>query len=206
MSIKGRRSVLRGFSLSALAFAMALSGAPVSLAHDDDKDRDEDKSDSRIARGFEIAPVHLNLQGKNRALVGLGSYIVNAVGGCNDCHTQPSYQTGGDPFMGQQKRVNTAGYLAGGRVFFGPIISRNVTPNHAGLPAGLTLHEFVKLIRTGIDPDAAHPQFGPFLQVMPWPVYQDMTDRDLRAVYEYLRSIPCIEGDPGAPPPTSPRC
>ncbi len=25
---------------------------------------------------------------------------------------------------------------------------------------------------------------------MPWPVFQDMTDQDLRAIYEYLRSIP----------------
>src|SRR5207249_4928833 len=65
------------------------------------------------------SPVPLNLQGKNRALVGLGSYIVNAQGGCNDCHTWPSYKAGGDPFLGQQpKEVNTDGYMAGGRFFF----------------------------------------------------------------------------------------
>ena len=28
---------------------------------------------------------------------------------------------------------------------------------------------------------------------MPWPVYRNMTDRDLRAVYEYLSSIPRAE-------------
>jgi hypothetical protein len=28
------------------------------------------------------------------------------------------------------------------------------------------------------------------LQVMPWPVYGQMTDRDLRAVYTYLLAIP----------------
>jgi len=44
-----------------------------------------DAADSRIEQGFEIAPVPLNLEGKNRALVGLGSYLVN-FGGCNDCH------------------------------------------------------------------------------------------------------------------------
>jgi hypothetical protein len=146
------------------------------------------------------------LHGKNRALVGLGSYIVNAIAGCNDCHTQPSYEKGGDPFLGQQKRVNAAGYLGGGRVFFGPIISRNITPDKSGLPAGMSLEQFVKVLRIGIDPDAAHPQFGPFLQVMPWPVYQDMTDRDLYAVYEYLRAIPCVEGDPGESEPGGPRC
>jgi hypothetical protein len=36
---------------------------------------DDQSEESRIQRGFEIAPVHLNLEGKNRALVGLGSYI-----------------------------------------------------------------------------------------------------------------------------------
>ena len=53
-----------------------------------------------------IAPVPLNLRGKNPALVGLGSYLVNAVGGCNDCHTNPPYATGGDPHLGQPKVVN----------------------------------------------------------------------------------------------------
>ena len=42
---------------------------------------------SQIQIGMDIAPVHLDLTGKNRSLVGLGSYIVNAQGGCNDCHT-----------------------------------------------------------------------------------------------------------------------
>ena len=28
------------------------------------------------------------------------------------------------------------------------------------------------------------------LQVMPWPVFGKKTDRDLKAVYEYLRAIP----------------
>jgi hypothetical protein len=45
-------------------------------------------------------------------------------------------------------------------------------------------------MRTGIDYDHAHPQMGPLLQVMPWPTYQNMTDRELRAMYEYLRAIP----------------
>ena len=190
-------------SCTVLAIAVITSGAAVSAREQGD---DDEKSDSRIARGFQIAPVPLDLHGKNRALVGLGSYIVNAVAGCNDCHTSPSYAKGGDPFLGQQKRVNAAGYMAGGRVFFGPIISRNITPDKSGLPAGMSLEQFVKVIRTGLDPDAAHPQFGPFLQVMPWPVYQDMTDRDLHAVYEYLRSIPCLEGDPGVSESSGPRC
>jgi hypothetical protein len=176
---------------------------PSHAAMADDQEGDE----SRIRKGFAIAPVDLNLRGKNRALVGLGSYIVNAQGGCNDCHTEPNYAPGGDPYRGDPEQINKKGYLAGGRVF-GPFVSRNLTPDASGLPlGGATLSEFVAVMRTGVDPDKAHPQFGPFLQVMPWPVYRNMTDRDLRAIYEFLRAIPCVEGDPGIPNlPTSARC
>jgi hypothetical protein len=38
------------------------------------------------------------------------------------------------------------------------------------------------------------PFDGNLLQVMPWPTFQNMTDHDLRAIYEYLSSIPCITG------------
>src|ERR1041384_742666 len=61
----------------------------------------DDETESKIQRGVAIAPVPLNLQGKNRALVGLGSYLVNAVGDCNGCHSGPSgeYAAGGNPFQ-----------------------------------------------------------------------------------------------------------
>lgn len=150
----------------------------------------DDISASVIQRGFEIAPVPLNLQGKNRALVGLGSYIVNT-GGCNDCHTNPSYVPGGDPFAGEPEQINVNCYLSGG-TDFGIVRSRNLTPNSAGLPAGLTFEEFLHILRTGEDTTSpGDPPFdGGLLQVMPWPVFGKKTDRDIRAIYEYLRAIP----------------
>jgi hypothetical protein len=147
---------------------------------------------SRIQRGFAIAPVQLRLRGKNLALVGLGSYLVNGAGGCNDCHTNPPYAVGGDPFLGQPKRINADHYLAGG-VAFGPFTSRNITPDENGLPAGLTYEQFRQVMRTGIDLDQEHPQISPLLQVMPWPVFQNLVERDLRAIYEYLSAIPHAE-------------
>jgi hypothetical protein len=160
---------------------------------------------SRIIRGYQIAPVTLDLPGKNLALVGLGSYIVNAVGGCNDCHTSPPYAEGGDPFLGQAKQVNAARYLAGGTPFGPPgdpntPVSRNLTPRANGLPANLTWPQFLQTLRTGQDlknrPPHVPSEDHDLLQVMPWPVYQDMTDRDLRAVYEYLRAIPSLPSAP----------
>jgi hypothetical protein len=202
MRLFHQKTLHAGTFATLLAASVMLSHAPLVRADNGDGD------ESKIKTGFAIAPVPLNLRGKNRALVGLGSYIVNAQSACNDCHTQPNYAPGGDPFLGQTEQINTAGYLGGGRVFFGPIISRNLTPDKTGLPlGGAPLSEFIEIMRTGVDPDHAHPAFGPFLQVMPWPVYRNMTDRDLRAIYEYLSAIPCVEGDPGIPgaPPTG-RC
>jgi hypothetical protein len=147
--------------------------------------------------GLRIAPVQLNMAGKNRAMVGYGSYIVNAMGGCNDCHTNPAYDPTGDPFLGMPKKVNVAGYMAGGAAF-GPFTSRNITPDASGEVAG-GLANFKKIIRTGEDLKKLHTPISPLLQVMPWPVYQDMGDRDLEAIYTYLTTIPCVEGGLGQP-------
>jgi hypothetical protein len=156
----------------------------LSLAAGDD---DSGGEQSRIAKGFQIAPVKLKLKGRNHDLVGLGSYIVNAQGGCNDCHTNPPYKAGGDPFQGQPEQINTDGYLAGGTPFGPNLVSANITPDDEGKPAGVTYQEFKKYLRNGHDPEDGH-----ILQVMPWPVYGKMTERDLRAIYEYLSAIPSI--------------
>lgn len=175
-----RRSLL--ISTVCLGVVALIGGLKIAAqAHDDD---DHDRDAQRIQRGYKVAPVPLDLSGKNYELVGLGSYLVNSVGGCNDCHTQPSYAVGGNPFLGQPKKVNAAHYLGGGQKF-GPFVSRNLTPEN-GLPAGHTFAEFKQILRKGTDFD--HP--GQLLQVMPWPTYQTMTEHDIRAIYEYLRAIP----------------
>jgi hypothetical protein len=61
------------------------------------------------------------------------------------------------------------------------------------LPAGLTLAQFIEVMRTGKDFKNRHPQFGPVLQVMPWPALSKLTDDDLEAIYEYLRAVPHAE-------------
>jgi hypothetical protein len=180
-----------------LVVCFAVAGV---IASGRDDDRDDRNSDSRIQKGFAIAPVPLNLKGKDRALVGLGSYIVNAQGGCNDCHTNPPFAAGGNPHLGQPTVINTTHYLAGGMAF-GPFVSRNLTPDPAsGRPADLTFQEFKTIIRTGIDDDHAPPNVPSvdhdLLQVMPWPVYRQMTNHDLLAIYTYLSAIPHAEPGP----------
>ena len=151
--------------------------------------------DGRMVVGFRISPVQLDLRGKNPGLVGLGSYFVNAGGGCNDCHTHPNYAPGGDPFQGQPEVINTEQFLAGGRQF-GPVTSPNITPDDQGRPAGLTFEEFFQLLRTGRDPHDKNR----IQQVMPWNIYGNMTSTDLRAIYEYLRAIPSLPDNPNPGP------
>jgi len=125
-------------------------------------------------------------------------------------------------FFTPPEQENLSKYLGGGRNFgkIGPvapppavnvppdIISRNLTPDDSGLPEqGASFGEFVENMTKGIDHDHLHPNCNgttittncfnpPFdgdkLQVMPWFAYQKWTERDLLAVYEYLKAIPCI--------------
>jgi hypothetical protein len=165
------------------------------------------------------APVPLNLRHKNRELVRLGSYLVNVVGGCNDCHSagpQTQFARGGNPFFGQPVVVNQETYLGGGRSFGSlvpgtpPIVSRNLTPDRYGRPGGHSYAEFLYAFRMGTDLDHAHPPCaatvaenclpppfnGDLMQIMPWPEYQDIPEVEVRAMYEYLSAIPCIAGPP----------
>lgn len=206
---------LKTLGTSAAFAAVVLGGTILSsgrgLAADDDE--------SKIQQGFAIAPVPLNLAGKDRALVGLGSYIVNAHADCNGCHTSAppnmpwlEWVPGGIPYFGQRPtKVNPQYYLGGGQHFtlipgLPDIISRNLTPDKTGRPeGGRSFEEFAQILRTGVDLDHLHPNLPPpfdgsLLQIMPWPAFQNMTDHDLRAIYEYLSAIPCIEGPPAPDP------
>ena len=163
----------------------------------DDNDRNrgdrerEDEGELEVQTGFRIVPpnIKLNLKDKDIKLVGLGSYIVNAQGGCNDCHTCPSYTPGHNPFpppvgVSGDGQINSANYLAGG-VPFGVAVSANLTPDATGKPAGLTLEQFQITIRTGHDPVR-----NDNMTIMPWPIYRHMTGRDLDAIYTFLSAIP----------------
>lgn len=201
--------------------ALIIAGFGVSTARADDDDFSAESA--RIRIGFAVAPVPLNVRGRDRELVGLGSYIVNVVADCNGCHSPPqlAYAGGGNPYFkgNQPKVVNPAVYLGGGQDFgqlipgTPNIVSRNLTPDESGRPAGgRSWPEFREIIRTGIDLDHLHrncsdsvktncfPAMQPFngdlLQIMPWPAFKSMTNHELRAIYEYLSAIPCISGPP----------
>jgi len=233
-----------GAVLTFVAIVLAAMSIKAPRAHAND-----DNTESEIKIGFEIAPVPLNLAGKDRALVGLGSYIVNAQSDCNGCHTAGgppnfNYAPGGNPYFNQPQVVDPTVYLSGGGNF-GPVgtptgpagyagpnmITRNLTPDKNGRPeGGHTLSEFMQILRHGTDFDHIHPICtaaqltaieggatpvciptspdnpvdGNLLQIMPWPTFSHMSDRDLEAIYEYLSAIPCIDNTTSPPPDGAP--
>ena len=146
-----------------------------------------------------------------------GKYLVT-LGGCNDCHT-PKTPAGepdtkrllmGHP-AGEKLTAVPAGLLAPGKwgaitnnnltawvggwgVSFAP----NLTPDKATGLGSWTPEIFITALRTG-----KHRGDGrPILPPMPWPMYKDLTDGDLRAMFAYLQSLPPINNM--APPPLSP--
>jgi hypothetical protein len=167
--------------------AIVLTREPLRVVRADDDNSDNNQS--RSVQGLAITPVPLKFKESDRQLVGLGSYLVNAVGSCNDCHSCPSYTPGDNPNVlgGARGSFNAASFLAGG-VHFGPtIVSPDLTPDVNGNPA-LTFAQFFNAMTLGKDPDPTTP--NRILQVMPWPVTRHMLNGDLRAVYAYLTAIP----------------
>ena len=104
------------------------------------------------------------------------------------------------------------------------IISRNLTPDKNGRPeGGRTPEQFKQILRNGTYFDNIHPTClsdtdpnialgicvpppvdGSKLQVMPWPLFHNMTDHQIEAIYEYLSVIPCIDNNFAPPPAGAP--
>jgi mono/diheme cytochrome c family protein len=150
-----------------------------------------------------------------------GKYIVNTAG-CHDCHTPMKMGPNGpEPDMARMlsghpeavkvtKPFQTQGdYIAGvnatGTAWSGPwgiSYTMNLTPDQNTGIGIWTEGMFVKAIRTGkhMGTDTSRDILPP----MPWQMYRNLTDDDLKAVYAYLRTIPPVTNhvpDPIAPAP-----
>lgn len=113
-----------------------------------------------------------------KAAIARGSYIVNQVSRCGDCHT-PMLKNG---------QPDNAHRLAGTKLFFKPIvkmplwgdIAPNLTP--AGFLKSWSDAQLEKFLMTGLDPSGARAE-------PPMPQFR-MNKDDATAVTAYLRSLP----------------
>jgi hypothetical protein len=153
---------------------------------------------SQIPPGVALNPVPLKVEGRNAAMVIRGSYLVNGSRHCNFCHTCPPYTAAPEsapPYL--TPTVNAVNYMAGGKRFgaakdTNAPVSANLTPEpKTGLPGGMTFEEFRTALRIG----QAH-KTRLKLESMPWPMFQDLNESDLLAIYEFLSAIPHAEPGP----------
>jgi hypothetical protein len=166
-------------SRAATVMTAAVIGAACILSAQCLKAQEPTTDIARMQQGYAIAPVSLNVSGKDLVALGLGSCWVNSIGACNGCHSSGTaaslgiypYLPGRNPYFNQPTKIDPTVNLNGGVNFLtvgtptgpyqyaGPnIITRNLTPNFAGVPeGGRTLEQFTRILRTGVDLDHIHP-------------------------------------------------
>jgi mono/diheme cytochrome c family protein len=115
-----------------------------------------------------------------------GEYLVRAVGHCGECHTPRSAMT---------MAVDTTRLLAGNPKKTGPEgqAAPNITPDKATGIGDWTEEQIVTYLGTGNRPDGdvAGGLMGENIQGT-LAGYKDMTPADLRAIAQYLRSLPPV--------------
>ncbi|HVH29740.1 MAG TPA: c-type cytochrome [Vicinamibacterales bacterium] len=125
--------------------------------------------------------------------VNRGRYLV-AIAACADCHTPRD----------QQGQVLAGLEFSGGSVFDNPlgrIAASNITPDPSGIPY-YTEDLFVDAMRKGmVVARPLHPQ-------MPWLLYRNMTDEDLRGIFAFLKTLTPAKHrvDNSKPPTDCPLC
>jgi len=157
---------------------------------------------------FSLQPVAAPVPVQNaNSKVERGAYLVNIMA-CNDCHTPWKMRPQGPepdmtrmlsghpqdmvmPAVARQKGpwewvgagTNTAFSGAWGVSF-----TANLTPDPETGLGKWTDETFIRALRTG----RHEGQGRPILPPMPYPMYRNATDEDLRAVFAFLQSIPAI--------------
>ena len=153
-------------------------------------------------------------------LLARGKYLVNAIG-CDDCHS-PKVMTEHGPEPDPARRLSghnrnetlppmdkNAGkngwvlFNMNLTAFVGPwgvSYAANLTPDDTGIGAW-TFDNFLTAIRKGKYKGLEGSR--DLLPPMPWQMYRNMTDDDLKSIFTYLKSLPPVDNLVPAPkPPT----
>jgi hypothetical protein len=130
------------------------------------------------------------------AVLERGRYLVNHVLLCNDCHSERDWTLysgpakpplgAGRPCLDRNSKAVGINFGTGG--FPGRLCIRNITPDIETGIGGWTDGEIVRAIREGVsrNGEALFP-------IMPWFMYQGLSDEDAAAVIAYMRSQPPVK-------------
>jgi cytochrome c553 len=148
-----------------------------------------------------------------------GKYLVN-IGGCHDCHSPKVFTPEGIPAPNEGKLlsghpadsklpdVDARAYAPGYWYLMAPDLTAFVGPWGTSYGANLTPDDqtgiglwtediFIAALRSG-----KHMGEGrPILPPMPWFVFADVSDDDIKAIFAYLKSLPPIKNPVPAPVP-----
>ena len=170
-----------------------------------------------IALGLSLTLPAEAAEGAKNTQVERGQYLVKT-SGCHDCHTpfklgpngpEPdmSRMLAGHPEAMQMPPVPTLPpgpwlmvSAATNTAHAGPwgvSFTANLTPDAETGLGKWTVKDFKDTIRTGRHMGRGRPVLPP----MPVPVYNNMTDRDLEAVFAYLRTVPAVKNKVPEPRP-----
>ncbi|HMJ47882.1 MAG TPA: c-type cytochrome [Ferruginibacter sp.] len=116
-------------------------------------------------------------------MVKYGEYVANSAA-CMDCHTpmekgqfvMPKYMAGGRLLDLEIFKVNTS----------------NITPDSATGIGKWTEEVFLDKFKVYRDKAAYASNPGKANSIMPWTLYAQMDDFDIKAIYRYLRTIPPV--------------
>ena len=115
-------------------------------------------------------------------LVERGKYLVEVIVACGNCHTPKG--PNGD--LAEK-------HLAGGFVIeeaFGKAVGRNITQDKETGIGSWTDREIIRAIREGKAKDGG--VLGP---PMPFPLYKDLSDNDVKAMVAYLRTVKPVKNE-----------
>jgi mono/diheme cytochrome c family protein len=118
---------------------------------------------------------------EDRKLLERGTYLMNSIVACGNCHVQRGAK--GEPLMDKG--------LSGGLVFDEEpfkAYAANITPDPETGIGKWTDAQLAKAIREGIRPDGT--VIGPPMPIM---FYRGMADTDLKAIIAYLRAQPAVK-------------
>lgn len=172
----------------------------------------------------------VQIAGDSTALVERGKYLVSVIG-CGDCHT-PKNMTERGPVPDMDKFLS--GYQAGTELGkfdtsiartgqwallkgdltaavgpWGITYAANLTPDDTGL-GGWTLDNFKRALREGKYRGVENSR--PLMPPMPVEALKNLTDEDLAAIFNYLKTIKPVKNlvpqaklnpPPGAPAPAA---
>ena len=112
-----------------------------------------------------------------------GKYLVT-MANCSDCHTQ---QVKGTPVAGMEFAGGFQFPFANGAV----VRSANITPDEETGIGAWSESDFVSRFKfyDSVEGRTLKPEAVGYNSIMPWTMYAGMTEKDLSAIYKYLRTV-----------------